>query len=63
MDLKKIEIRKKKIWKLRILQPKTLNSYYMVIPIFPKPFTGRIDNHPVDEEVFWKTSSAQRLWH
>ena len=42
---------------------KTLNSHYIVIPIFNKPFTGRIVNYPVGEEVFWKKSSGQRLWH
>ena len=30
---------------------KSLNFYYIVIPIFSKPFIGRIVKYPVDEEV------------
>ena len=53
MDLEKIEIRKKKNFESSgFCDSKTLKSYYIVIPIFSKPFTGRIVNYPVDEEVF-----------
>ena len=63
MDLEKIEIRKKNFESSRFCDSKTLKSYYIVIPIFSKPFTGRIVNYPVDEEVFWEKSSGQRHWH
>ena len=63
MDLEKIEIRKKKFESSGFCYSKTLKSYYIVIPIFSKPFTGIIVNYPVDEEVFWKKSSGQRLWN
>ena len=62
MDLEKIEIRKFFFKKSGFRNSKTLNFYYIVIPIFSKPFTGRIVNYPVDEEVFWKKWSGQRLW-
>ena len=55
MDLEKIEIRKKKKFESSgFRNSKTPNSYNIVIPIFSKPFTDRIVNYPVDEEVFWK---------
>ena len=63
MDIEKIEIRKKIFKSSGFRKSKTLNSSYIVIPIFCKPFTGSIFNYPVDEEVFWKKSSGQRLWH
>ena len=63
MDLEKIEIRKKNFESSGFCDSILLKSYYIVIPIFPKPFTGRIVNYPVDEEVFWKKSSGQRLWN
>ena len=31
-----------------------------MIPIFSKPFTGRVVNYPVDEEVFWKKSGGAK---
>ena len=52
MDLEKIEIRKKFFKNSGFRNSKTLNFYYIVIPIFTKPFTGRIVNYPVDEAVF-----------
>ena len=54
MDLEKIEVRKKIFKSSGFRISKTLNSYYIVITIFSKPFKGRIVNFPVDEEVFWK---------
>ena len=63
MALEIIEIRKKIFKSSGFRNSKTLNSYYIVIAIFSKPLSGRIDNYPVDEEVLWKKSSAQRLWH
>ena len=63
MDLEKIEIRKKNFQSSGFRNSKSLNSYHIVIPIFSKPFKGRIFNYPVDEEEFWKKSSGQRLWH
>ena len=62
MDLEKNEIRKKFFKNSGFRNSKTLNFYYIVIPIFTKPFTGRIVNYPADEEVFWKKWSGQRLW-
>ena len=62
MDLEKIEIRKKIFKSSGFRNSKTLNSYYIVIPIFSKPFTERIVDYPVDEEVFWKKWRGQRLW-
>ena len=62
MDLEKIEIRKKNFEIFGFRDSKTLNSYYIVIPIFSKPFTGRVVTYPVDEEVFWKKWRGQRLW-
>ena len=62
MDLEKIEILKIFFKNSGCRNSKTLNFYYIVIPIFSKPFTGRIVNYPVDEEVFWKKCSGQRLW-
>ena len=62
MDLEKIEIRKKFFKNSGFRNSKTLNFYYIVITIFTKPFTGRVFNYPVDEEVFWKKWSGQRLW-
>ena len=62
MDLERIEARKKIFKSSGFRNSKTLNSYNIVIPIMSKPFTGRIVNYPVDEEVFWKKSSGQRLW-
>ena len=53
MDLEKIEIRKKIFKNTGFRNSKTLNFYYIVIPIFSKPFKGRILIYPVDEEVFW----------
>ena len=54
MDLEKIEIRKIFFKNSGFRNSKTLSFYYIVIPIFSKPFTGRIVNYPVDEQVFWK---------
>ena len=54
MDLEKIEISKKKLESSGFHNSKTPYSYYIVIPIFSKPFTGRIANYPVDEELFWE---------
>ena len=54
MDLEKIEIRKKIFKSSGFRNSKTLKLFYIVIPIFSKPFTGRVVNYPVDEEVFWK---------
>ena len=54
MDLEKIEIRKKNFEITGFRNSKTLNSYYIVIPIFSKPFTGRVVNYPMDEVVFLK---------
>ena len=62
MDLEKIKIRKKFFENSGFRNSKTPNFYYIVIPIFSKPFTGRIPNYLVDEEVFWKKLSGQRLW-
>ena len=62
MDLEKIEIRKNFFKNTGFRNSKTLNCYYIVIPIISKPFTGRTVNYPVDEEVFWKKWSGQRLW-
>ena len=53
MDLEKIEILKNFFKNSGFRNSKTLNFYYIVIPIFTKPFTGRIVNYPVYEEVFW----------
>ena len=61
MDLEKIEIRKIFFKKSGFRSSKTINFYYIVIPIFSKPFTDRIVNYPVDEEVLWKKWSGQRL--
>ena len=54
MDLEKIEVRKKIFKSSGFRISKTLNFYYNVLPILSKPFTDRIVNYPVDEEVFWK---------
>ena len=62
MDLEKIEIRKKNFKNSRFRNSKTINFYYIVIPIFSKPFTDRFLNYRKDEEVFWKKWSGQRLW-
>ena len=62
MDLEKIEIRKKIFKSSGFRNSKILNFYHIVIPIFSKSFTGRVFNHPVDEEVFWKKWSGQRFW-
>ena len=51
MDLEKIEIRKKIFESSGFCDFKTLKFYYIVIPIFSKPFTGRIVKYPVDGEV------------
>ena len=59
MDLEKIEIRKFFFKKSGFRSSKTINFYYIVIPIFSKPFTCRIVNYPVDEEVFWKNGAAK----
>ena len=59
MDLEKIEIRKNFFKNSGFRNSKSLNFYYIVIPIFSKPFTGRIVNYPVDEEVLWKKWSCQ----
>ena len=61
MDLEKIEIRKNFFKNSGFRNSKSLNFYYIVIPIFSKPFTGRIANYPVDEEVLWKKWSCQSL--
>ena len=61
MDLEKIEIRKNFFKKSGFRSSKTINFYYIVIPIFSKPFTGRIVNYTVEEEVLWKKWSGQRL--
>ena len=61
MDLEKIEIRKNLFKNSGFRNSKSLNFYYIVIPIFSKPFRGRIVNYPVDEEVLWKKWSGQRL--
>ena len=61
MDLEKIEIRKKNFKNSGFRNSKTLSFNYIVIPIFSKPFTVRIINYPVDEEVLWKKWSSQRL--
>ena len=53
MDLEKIEIPKIFFKNSAFLNPKTPNFYYIVTPIFFKPFTGRIVNYPVDEDAFW----------
>ena len=53
MDLEKNEIRKKKNFESSgFRNTKTLKYFYIVIPIFSKPFTGRVVIYPVDEEVF-----------
>ena len=52
MDLERTEIRKKIFKSSGCRNSKTLNTYYIVIPIFSKPFTDRIFIYPVDEEVF-----------
>ena len=62
MELEKIEIRKKIFKRSGFRNSKTLNFYYIVIPIFSKPFTSKIVDYPVDEEVFWKKWRGQRLW-
>ena len=31
-----------------------------MIPIFSKPFTGKIVDYPVDEEVFWKKNGGAK---
>ena len=31
------------------------------MPIFSKPFTDRIVNYPVDEELFWKKEGPKTL--
>ena len=62
MNIEKIEIRKKFFKNSGFRNSKTPNFYYIVIPIFSKPFTGRIVNYPEDEEVYWKKWSGQRLW-
>ena len=65
MDLEKIEIRKNFFKNSGFRNSKTPNFYYVVIPIFSKPFKGRIVNYPVDEEAgqrLWKKWSGQRLW-
>ena len=62
MDLEKIEIRKIFFKNSGFCDSKSFNFYYIVIPIFSKPFKIRIVNYPVDEEVFWKKWSGQRLW-
>ena len=54
MDLEKNEIRKKNFKNSGFCNSKSLNFYYIVIPIFSKPFTGRFVNYCKDEEVFWK---------
>ena len=59
MDLQKIEIRKNFFKNSGSRNSKSLNFYYIVIPIFSKPFTGRIFNYPVDEEVLWKNGAAK----
>ena len=61
MDLEKIEIRKIFFKNSGFRNSKSLNFYYIVIPIFSKPFRGRFVNYPVDEEVLWKKWSGQRL--
>ena len=62
MDLEKNEIRKKIFESSGFRNSKTLIFFYIVIPIFSKPFTGRVVNYFVDEEVFWKKWRGQRLW-
>ena len=59
MDLEKIENRKKNFKSSGFRNSKILNFYHIVIPIFSKSFTGRVFNHPVDEEVFWKNGEAK----
>ena len=61
MDLEKIEIRKKFFKNSGFRNSKTLNFYYIVIPIFSKPFTGRFVNYPVAEEVFKKMERPKTL--
>ena len=61
MDLEKFEVRKKIFKGSGFRISETLNFYYNVLPIFSKPFTDRIVNYPVDEEVFWKKWRGQRL--
>ena len=46
MDLETIEIRKIFFKNSAFLNPKTPNFYYIVTPIFFKPFTGTIVNYP-----------------
>ena len=62
MDLMKIEIRKNFFKNSGFRNSKPLNFYYIVIPIFSKPFRGRFFNYRKDEEVFWKKWSGQTLW-
>ena len=62
MDLEKIEIRKKIFKSSGFRNSETLQFYYIVIPIFSEPFTDKIVDYPVDEEVFWKKLRGQRLW-
>ena len=61
MDLMKIEIRKNFFKNSGFRNSKPLNFYYIVIPIFSKPFTGNFVNYLVDEEVLWTKWSGQRL--
>ena len=49
MDLEKIEIRNKNFESSGFCNSKTINSYYIVIPIFSKPFRDRVVNYIVDE--------------
>ena len=62
MDIEKNEILKKIFESSGFRNSKTLIFFYIVIPIFSKPFKGRVVNYPVDEEVFWKKWRGQRLW-
>ena len=43
MDLEKIEFRKKFFKNSGFCNSKSPSFYYIVIPIFSKPFTGRIE--------------------
>ena len=62
MDLEKSENPQKKFESSGFRNSKTLNFYYIVIPIFSKPSTDRVVNYHVDEEVFWIKWRGQRLW-
>ena len=59
MDLEKFEILKNFFKNSGFRNSKTLNFNYIVIPIFTKPFTGRILTIPWMKRCFEKNGAAK----